>query len=108
MHRHRLIATLALSTRKPWSIDKKYFSPSQRPLYLTSMVVAPDRQRQGVGRQCIEEARRLATKWPSDAIRLDAYDADAGAVEFCAKCGFLEVGRASYRKARLIYFEMLL
>ena len=44
---------------------------------------------------------------PSDAIRLDAFDADAGAGEFYSKCGFREVGRASYRSVPLIYFEML-
>src|SRR5712692_6717296 len=81
-HRGRLVATLALSTRKPWAIDKKYFSPSKLPLYLTGMAVSPDEQRKGIGRGCIDEARRIATKWPSDAIRLDAYDAEAGAGEF--------------------------
>ena len=106
--RKRLIATFSLSTRKPWAIDPKYFSASKRPLYLTSMAVHPDEQRQGLGRLCIQEARRIATAWPSDAIRLDAYDAAAGAGEFYAKCGFREVGRVTYRKAPLIYFEALL
>jgi GNAT superfamily N-acetyltransferase len=105
---NRLIATLSLSTRKPWAIDKKYFSASRRPLYLTSMAVGPDDQGKGVGRLCIEGARRIARDWPSDAIRLDAWDAEAGAGEFYRKCGFREVGRATYRTAPLIYFEMLL
>ena len=43
---------------------------------------------------------------PSDAIWLDAYDADAGAGEFYGKCGFRAVGRATCRNALLIYFEM--
>ena len=103
----RLIATLALSTRKPWAIDKKYFSASQRPLYLTSMAVAPGRQRKGIGRLCVDEARRIAAQWPADAIRLDAFDAEAGAGGFYSKCGFREVGRAAYRNVPLIYFEML-
>jgi ribosomal protein S18 acetylase RimI-like enzyme len=106
--RKRLIATLALSTRKPWAIDKKYFSAGQRPLYLTGMAVSPDAQRKGVGRLCLEEACRIAMAWPGDAIRLDAFDAAAGAGEFYRKCGFREVGRASYRNAPLIYFELLL
>jgi hypothetical protein len=46
-------------------------------------------------------------RWPSDAIRLGAYDADAGAGAFYEKCGFQEVGRATYRTVPLIYFEML-
>jgi GNAT superfamily N-acetyltransferase len=103
----QVIATLTLSTRKPWAIDTKYFSASKRPLYLTSMEVSPDRQRKGFGKQCLDEARRIAREWPADAIRLDAYDAAAGAGEFYRKCGFREVGRAIYRNARLIYFEML-
>jgi GNAT superfamily N-acetyltransferase len=107
-NRARMIATLTLSTRKPWAIDKKYFSPSARPLYLSSMVVSPDKQRQGVGRLCMEGARRIAKQWPADAIRLDAFDAEAGAGGFYAKCGFREVGRATYRNCPLIYFETLL
>ncbi len=106
--RKRAVATLALSTRKPWAIDTSYFSPVKRPLYLTSMAVAPDHQRQGIGRMCIKEARRFAKKWPADAIRLDAFDADAGAGEFYSKCGFREVVRRVYKINPLIYFEMLL
>ncbi len=102
----RMVATFALSTRKPWAIDTKYFSASKRPLYLTSMAIDPSRQRKGLGRLCIDEARRMASQWPGDAIRLDAWDADAGAGEFYRKCGFREVGRATYRNAPLIYFEM--
>jgi len=101
-----LTATFALSTRKPWAIDKTYFGPGKRPLYLTSMAVSPDHQRQGIGRRCLVEACRIARDWPADAIRLDAYDAPAGAGEFYRKCGFREVGRASYRNTPLIYFEM--
>jgi GNAT superfamily N-acetyltransferase len=104
-YRGRLIATLTLSTRKPWAIDRKYFSECERPLYLTGMAVNPGDQRKGVGRLCVEEACRIAREWPADAIRLDAWDAEAGAGEFYRKCGFREVGRATYRGAALIYFE---
>lgn len=104
----QLIATLSLSTTKPWAIDLKYFSPSKRPLYLTAMSVHPDRQRAGIGRACIADAARIARDWPSDTIRLDAYDVAAGAAEFYRKCGFREVGRASYRGTPLIYFEKML
>jgi AhpD family alkylhydroperoxidase len=68
--RNRLIASLTLSKSKPWAIDTTYFSPSELPLYLTGMAVSPDEQRKGIGRLCIEEARRIAKKWPGDAIRL--------------------------------------
>jgi GNAT superfamily N-acetyltransferase len=106
--RKRLVATLTLSTRKPWAIDKTYFSASKRPLYLTSMAVIPTRQGKGIGRLCIDQARDIARRWPGDAIRLDAYNAEAGGGEFYRKCGFREVGRALYRNCPLIYFEMLL
>jgi GNAT superfamily N-acetyltransferase len=102
------IATLALSTRKPWSIDAAYFTPTAAPLYLTDMAVHPRRQRAGIGRQCIAQAVAWARRWPATAIRLDAYDAQYGAGEFYRKCGFLEVGRSSYRSTPLIYFEMVL
>jgi GNAT superfamily N-acetyltransferase len=107
----RPIATLTLATKKPWAIDKnarKYFASGKSPLYLTAMAVHPDVQRRGIGRLCVEAARRIALEWPCDAIRLDAYDAAAGAGEFYRKCGFREAGRATYRLAPLIYFEMLL
>ena len=104
----RLVATLRLAPKKPWAIDPTYFAASTVPLYLTSMAVDPDRQRQGIGRACMAEAVRVARKKPADAIRLDAYDAPAGAGGFYEKCGFHEVGRVVYRNTPLIYFEMLL
>jgi ribosomal protein S18 acetylase RimI-like enzyme len=100
-----LVGTLRLTTTKPWAIDIKYFSQAGRALYLLSMAVAPSRQRQGVGRRCLEEAKRLAMAWPADCLRLDAYDAEAGAGAFYARCGFKEVGRNTYRAVPLIYFE---
>jgi len=106
--RGELVATWRLTVKKPWAIDQSYFSVCRRPLYLLSMAVTPDLQRQGVGRQCMEEITRLGREWPADAIRLDAYDAPAGAGPFYGKCGFRDVGRASYRGCPLAYFELLL
>ena len=106
--RGRLVATLRLATKKPWAIDLRYFSASRRSLYLLSMAVAPELQRQGIGRQCLEQVAEIAREWPADALRLDAYDAPAGAGAFYAKCGFRAVGRAIYRGCPLEYFEQLL
>jgi GNAT superfamily N-acetyltransferase len=106
-HDSRVVATLRLTPRKPWAIDRSYFSAVKRPLYLVSMAVAPDLQRTGIGRQCLEQAREICRKWPADAIRLDAYDAPAGAGMFYAKCGFTNVGRAQYRGCPLLYYEWL-
>ena len=106
--RGRPIATLALSTRKPWAIDVSYFTPTAAPLYLTDMAVHPRRQRMGVGSQCVALAIEYAREWPATAIRLDAYDAKYGAGDFYRKCGFRETGRAAYRNTPLIYFEVIL
>ncbi|HEU4928868.1 MAG TPA: GNAT family N-acetyltransferase, partial [Candidatus Krumholzibacteria bacterium] len=103
-----IIATLALQTRKPWAIDASYFTPCKHPLYLTNMAVSPQRQRIGIGRACLDAARVIAHDWPADCIRLDAYDAEAGAGEFYAQCGFREVGRAVYRSVGLVYYELIL
>ncbi len=103
-----IIATLRLATKKPWAIDRKYFTPCARPLYLTAMAIAPARQRQALGRQCLAAAVEIARRFPSQAICLDAFDHDrAGAGPFYAKCGFREVGRVTYRSVPLIYFERL-
>ena len=103
-----IVATLQLATKKPWAIDTSYFAACARPLYLLGMAVAPGKQRQGIGRRCLEAAREIAKALPADAIRLDAYDAKAGAGPFYARCGFKEVGRVTYRNAPLIYYELLL
>lgn len=106
-HGRTAVATFALGTRKPWAIDRSYFTPVEQPLYLTDMAVRPDIHRRGIGRWCITEIVRLAREWPADAVRLDAYDAGAGAGEFYVRCGFHEVGRVTYRGTPLVYFELL-
>jgi GNAT superfamily N-acetyltransferase len=70
--------------------------------------VHPDFQLRGFGRQMLEGAIAVARSLPADAIFLDSYDAQAGAGEFYARCGYREVGRVVYRETPLIYFEMLL
>jgi ribosomal protein S18 acetylase RimI-like enzyme len=80
----------------------------KKALYLTGMAVSPALQGKGIGRKLIDEAIGHAVAWPANAIRLDAFDAEAGAGGFYIKCGFREVGRVVYRKDPLIYFELLL
>ena len=46
------------------------------------MAVIPARQREGLGRRCLEEAMRTSRDWPADAVRLDAFDAEGGAGGF--------------------------
>jgi len=97
-----------MNTKKPWAIDLKYFTPAVKAVYLHDVNVEPRLQRSGVGRELIERAKAVAQAWPVDAIRLDAYDGPSGAGPFYAKCGFIEVGRAVYRRVPLIYFEFVL
>lgn len=107
-HEAAIIAVLRLATKKPWAIDPSYFTSARRPLYLSDMAVDPQQQQRGVGRRLLEEAEAIARGSGSDAIRLDAYDTAAGAGPFYAKCGFHEVGRVTYRKTPLVYFELIL
>lgn len=104
----RVLTVARLATKKPWAIDVSYFTPVQRPLYLTGMAVSVAHQRQGLGRLALEDALDVAREWPAGAVRLDAYDADAGAAEFYARCGFQERGRVVYKGNPLVYFERLL
>ncbi|MGZ8455532.1 MAG: GNAT family N-acetyltransferase [Gemmatirosa sp.] len=103
-HEDEPVATFRLSTRKPWSIDRTRFPACAHPLYLTDMAIVPAWQRRGVGRRCLATAIAAARAWPADALRLDAYDASAGAGEFYARCGFVEVARATYRGVPLRFF----
>ena len=104
----KIVATLQLATKKPWAIDTSYFTQCGRPLYLLGMAVEPAKQRQGLGKRCFEEAQQVVRAWPADAIRLDAYDAVAGAGGFYERCGCTEVGRVAYRGTPLVYYEYLL
>ena len=106
-HGSQIVAVLSLKKKKPWAIDPAYFTAVRTALYITNMAVAPEWQRQGVGRYLLNYARIIAQSWPADAIRLDAYDSEIGAGGFYAKCGYREVGRVIYRKTPLIYFELV-
>ena len=103
-----IVGTLRLANKKPWAIDVSCFTPVKKAIYLTSLAVNPKLQRQGIGRLLIEEAIAQARAWPADAIRLDAFNAVAGAGGFYARCGFRETARVVYKKNPLIYFEFLL
>jgi GNAT superfamily N-acetyltransferase len=72
------------------------------------MAVSVAHQGQGLGRHALDDARAAALAWPANAIRLDAYDAEAGAGGFYARCGFKERGRVVYRGDPLVYYELLL
>lgn len=69
--RGRIVGTFQLQTKKPWAVDVAYFTPVKKPIYLVSIAVAPDMQRQGIGRTLVEFAADHATRWPADVLRLD-------------------------------------
>ena len=104
----RILTVVRLATKKPWAIDVSYFTPVKRPVYLTGMAVSVAHRGQGLGRLAVEDALAVAKEWSADAIRLDAYDADAGAGPFYARCGFRERGRVVYKGDPLVYYEFLL
>jgi GNAT superfamily N-acetyltransferase len=103
----RLLTVLRLARKKPWAIDAAYFTAVKRPLYLTGMAVSVAHQGQGLGRLALEDAAAVARAWPADAIRLDAYNAIAGAGGFYRRCGYEERGRVVYRGTPLVYYELL-
>jgi GNAT superfamily N-acetyltransferase len=102
-----IVGTLSLATRRPWAIDATCFTPCRKALYLINMAVTPAKQRRGVGRALLEYAACAARGVPADAIRLDAYEAPAGAGEFYRRCGYRQVGRKTYRGVPLVYFEYM-
>lgn len=103
-----IAGTLRLTAKKPWAIDVARFATVEVPLYLVDMAVRPSSQRRGIGRRLVEQGRAIAAAQGAGAIRLDAYDAPAGAGGFYQKCGFTEVGRAVFRGVALVYFERVI
>jgi predicted N-acetyltransferase YhbS len=79
---NKIIATLCLQTKKPWAIDVAYFTPVKKALYLIGMAVHPERQGKGVGRLILREAESISRNWPSEAIRLDAWDSARALAHF--------------------------
>ena len=107
-HRQGLIATLGLTTTKPRAIDVSNFRAVRLPIYLVDMAVDPEHQGRGIGRWCLGEVEGLVRSWSGEAVRLDAYEGQAGASGFYRRCGYREVGRAVFRQVPLVYFESIL
>ena len=101
----RIVGLLRMETRKPWAVDLRYFTPVPRAVYLHDVNIDPRSQSSGIGRQLLARAKAVARAWPVDAMRVDTYDGPSGAGAFYRKCGFTEVGRATYRSVPLVYLE---
>jgi len=106
--RGKIIALTRMQTAKPWAFDLKYFTPGCNAVYLGDVEVSPTHHGKGLGTQLMNAAIAAARAWPATAVRVSAYDGAAGAGPFYEKCGFREVGRVTYRKTPIIFFEMLL
>ena len=87
--------------QRPWAIDPAFLTPSP-PLTLTDMAVRPTiRERALAARARTGGASGAGmANGPATRFRLDAYDANAGAGEFYASCGFREVASVVYRDVR--------
>ena len=108
VHRDEIVASLVLDTKIPWSTDLRKISKAKRPLFLTSMVVAPELQRQGVGRSCLAEVAKIFRRAKADAVLLETFDhRTAGAGPFYARCGWRVCGGAKSCDALVIYYELL-
>src|SRR5688500_6127588 len=55
-HAGKIVGTLHLVTKKPWSIDVIYLMQMTKVLYLTAKDVMPEQKGKVVGRNCIEHA----------------------------------------------------
>ena len=100
-----VIATLRLRSSSPWIGETKFFTPAEKPLHLTTMAVGPQWQRRGVGRSAVTHACQIASQLGADAIRLDCFDAPAGAGGFYERCGFRQIARTRYLGVPLLWFE---
>jgi GNAT superfamily N-acetyltransferase len=101
-----LVGTFRLTDRKIAFYQERWFAEPDAPAaYLRDMAIAPDRQRQGVGRQAIAAIEELAQRHGARALRLDAYVGPAGAGPFYRKCGYTRVHKGSFNNVQLEYYE---
>ncbi len=101
-----LIGTFTVSAKKIGFYRNSWFAnPDDPALYLTDMAIHPNKQRMGVGRWCMAEIDNMARRDGLLAVRLDAYDAPAGAGAFYEKCGYRRVHHGSVNGTPLMYYE---
>jgi aminoglycoside 6'-N-acetyltransferase I len=67
---------------------------------ITTLLVAPDERRRGIGRLLIKAAAQSARLAGCGALELLAAPEDQGLLAFCAASGFTEVGRRFVRPLR--------
>jgi GNAT superfamily N-acetyltransferase len=82
-------------------------SGRKKPMYLQNMVVHPKWQGQGIAKQLIEFAQKLAREKGFDSIRMDVFKPSEDARQLCEKQSFKEVASflAAYQKIPYICYE---
>ena len=75
---------------------------------LRRLVVAPERQRQGIGRQLTRTVIEWSRERGYDAVILETTPQQEAAVALYKSMGFREVGRSTFRLWELAWFELRL
>ena len=101
--------TFELESKTPGFYSRHWFTDPDAPAYyLFSMAIVKTSQRRGLGRTIMDEMEAMAVAHGKRALRLDAYDAPAGAGVFYEKCGFVLVHEGSFNRVPLRYYEKVL
>jgi ribosomal protein S18 acetylase RimI-like enzyme len=72
------------------------------------LLVAPERQRRGIGRRLVDAAIAWARANGYEALLLDTTTEQQAAVAFYEALGFSEVGRSTVRRWELVWFKLAL
>jgi len=104
-----LVGTFKLDDKKIGFYRKAWFTrPDDPAAYLMNMAIAPERQREGIGRKTMVEIEGIVRRRALKALRFDAYDGPAGAGGFYRKCGYELMHKGTINGTALEYYEKLL
>jgi GNAT superfamily N-acetyltransferase len=104
-----LVATLRLTDSKIGFYRSAWFGdPKSIAGYLMHMAVSPHHQGLGYGTALLREAEEVALKRGLECVRLDSYDAPAGAGSFYEKAGYTHVHSGEVHGVPLLYWEKFL
>lgn len=104
-----IVGTFCFTTKKAGFYRRGWFAfPDDPAGYLLNMAIAPQHQRQGIGREVMNHIDQLARSMKLLAVRFDAYEANAGAGGFYRKCGYQLVHVGKVGDVGLEYYEKVL
>jgi len=102
----KLVATLRFTESKVGFYRSSWFSdPEACAGYLMHMAVSPDKQKRGYGTALLREVEAAAINRGLEYMRLDSYDAPAGAGPFYVKAGYNLVHSREINGVPLQYWE---